>query len=98
MTRLAALLFVLGACGSDGADDCDPPTQPEYSCAAVALGTPDTCSGGAPVNGMATDPDKAFPIGCQVELPICVAAFPNEVQTCTCTEFGDDVPQWVCPV
>jgi hypothetical protein len=93
----AALLLVLTACGSDSGE-CNPPSAPDYSCTSVALGTADTCSGGPAFNGMAYDVDKAFPIDCNVELPFCAAEFSNSVQTCMCTEFGDDVPQWVCPI
>lgn len=48
---------------------------------------------------MTFDADKAFPVGCGVELPFCADAYPIYVQTCTCEMFpGTDALTWICPV
>ena len=97
-------LVALHGCASDGDDNgggggvCTPPAELTYSCAAVPLGSADSCAGGpALYNDPKPDLDKAFPLDCEAQLPFCVAAYPNSVQTCYCQNWTG-TPEWSCPV
>jgi len=78
---------------------CTPPDEVEISCEPLpADSTEEGCSGraygGTPVPG--GDEDTVYPIGCEVRYPECLAAFPNNVATCFCTEGV--TPTWTCPL
>ncbi|HEX5064012.1 MAG TPA: hypothetical protein VFV99_31750 [Kofleriaceae bacterium] len=84
-----------------GCDDnrCGHPDELTYDCAPVPLGTANSCSGGPTWEGVHADPDKAYPLGCVASYPFCAAYYPDEVQTCSCTDFGGSgSPTWACPI
>lgn len=95
---VGASLWILGSSGcANFFSDCDAPDKPEYSCEPVAPGTPGSC-GGPRFDNKAYDEDLAFPRGCEVRLPMCVDAHPEQVQTCTCDYPGNTVVEWSCPI
>jgi hypothetical protein len=94
--------LVLAACAScllvcsTGCDEliCNPPSDPEYSCSPVPIGTPGTC-GELKVQFKTYNTDKGFPEGCSVRLPECTAH--SSVLTCDCQMEGTEL-RWVCPI
>ena len=97
VVALCASLGLCWGCQDDGWEpSCNPPAKPEYSCAAVAPGTADTCVGPT-WKGTTYDADKAFPVGCTVRLPLCADFYPGEVQTCMCQGEGSNTG-WGCPI
>lgn len=95
----------LVACAADGDGDdgaaqmCTPPAALTYACSPVPLGSADSCAGGpALYNDPRPDTDKAFPVGCEAQLPFCVSAYPAYVQTCSCEPGTGSGPEWVCPI
>ena len=77
---------------------CMPPAELTYLCDPLPLGAPDSCAGGpALYDQPRPDLDKAFPVGCEAQLPFCVGAYPNSVQTCYCQTWTG-TPEWSCPV
>ena len=75
---------------------CSPPEEPEYDSAPVALGSPNTC-GVLQFQGTTYSTENGYPEGCRVRLPMCVSAYPSNVQTCDCVMLGTEL-QWACPI
>jgi hypothetical protein len=103
MSRTGLIVVLVAVLGNAGCNRCDAPEKITYGadCTPVPAGTIG-CEGGpsfgAP-NGRVPDPDKTFPVGCSVQLPFCVGAYPDSVQGCTCQRSRpDSKPTWVCPV
>lgn len=95
-------------CGDDGSQPvdaftdggtCMPPGAVSVSCEPLPEGTTEPgCSGPAmnwtPVPG--GDADTVWPIGCQVQYPYCLEAYPSFVAECFCLEGL--APSWNCPI
>ena len=103
--RIVALVLVTVSACADEAEpermgppyDCVHPPVATYSCEPVPIGTADSCPGHTWA-GETYDGDKAFPLKCEVVLPVCLGFYPYPV-SCTCDKLSPDSPvQWLCPV
>jgi len=91
---LGVLIFTVGiGCGNR----CGHPGAVTFSCKPVDRGT-EGCRG-SPDPAATSGRDDVFPVGCRVEFPECLLAYPDSVKTCDCRKLTDsEMPLWWCPV
>lgn len=100
-STIIACALALGGCGSEEPEDPEPCTPPDgvvYGCEELPADSTG-CSGSPEVFGSppVPDPEAAFPVGCQMQLPFCHPYYPSGVATCTCMEQSGAL-DWVCPL
>ena len=94
--RLAVfgLSFALFACHS-GADRCDAPNGPEYSCDPMPLGASDGC-----LDYVNPDSGRVYPNGCGVTTFECADHSVGGALTCICRRYavvdGGVAAPWQC--
>ena len=91
LVLLAAGGFLLGAAGCNR---CGAPDEITYSCKPADPGT-EGCVG--PPAGYPRG-REIYPLGCQVQLPECLEAYPDSVKRCTCQLVFSPKPEWSCPI